>query len=248
MGRALRRRARRAVRSGPGARSALSVSTPRHARRAAPRQLADDSVARHADGADHSVVVTALGYDHVRLSRTAALRAAARRLSFYWFGDHLLLWRPGEAPARDLAPGSTTSACAGCAPRSRRWRASPSRATHRRSTTPRSSTACAGFNGSISSRRRHRRRAHADRDVRRPRPPTPLPWSRSTDASFILDAFRKSEHERQRSTVPGLAQVPLATPQPQLPRWAVIVMGVLAAVVVALGGAWWTSIRAPAAS
>ncbi len=26
-------------------------------------------------------------------------------LSFYWFGDHLLLWRPGEAPARDLAPG-----------------------------------------------------------------------------------------------------------------------------------------------
>ena len=64
--------------------------------------------------------------------------------------------------------------------------------------------------------------------------------------SFILDALRKSEHERQRSTVPGLSQVPLATPQPQLPRWAVIVMGVLAAVVVALGGAWWTSMRAPA--
>ncbi len=64
--------------------------------------------------------------------------------------------------------------------------------------------------------------------------------------SFILDALRKSEHERQRSTVPGLSQVPLATPQPQLPRWAVIVMGVLATVVVALGGAWWTSMRAPA--
>jgi general secretion pathway protein A len=26
-------------------------------------------------------------------------------LSYYWFGDHLLLWRPGEAPAHDLAPG-----------------------------------------------------------------------------------------------------------------------------------------------
>jgi general secretion pathway protein A len=26
-------------------------------------------------------------------------------LSYYWFGDHLLLWRPGDAPARDLAPG-----------------------------------------------------------------------------------------------------------------------------------------------
>jgi general secretion pathway protein A len=26
-------------------------------------------------------------------------------LSYYWFGDHLLLWRPGDAPARDLMPG-----------------------------------------------------------------------------------------------------------------------------------------------
>jgi general secretion pathway protein B len=63
--------------------------------------------------------------------------------------------------------------------------------------------------------------------------------------SFILDALRKSEHERQRSTVPGLSQVPLATPEPQLPRWASIVMGVLAAVVLVLGGAWWASTRGP---
>ena len=26
-------------------------------------------------------------------------------MSYYWFGDHLLIWRPGDAPARDLAPG-----------------------------------------------------------------------------------------------------------------------------------------------
>jgi murein L,D-transpeptidase YcbB/YkuD len=26
-------------------------------------------------------------------------------LSYSWFGDHLLLWRPGDAPARDLTPG-----------------------------------------------------------------------------------------------------------------------------------------------
>jgi general secretion pathway protein B len=63
--------------------------------------------------------------------------------------------------------------------------------------------------------------------------------------SFILDALRKSEHERQRSTVPGLSQVPVAAPQPQLPRWAVVVMGALAGVVLVLGAAWWQSLRAP---
>ena len=26
-------------------------------------------------------------------------------LSYYWYGDHLLLWRPGHAPAHDLMPG-----------------------------------------------------------------------------------------------------------------------------------------------
>jgi general secretion pathway protein B len=63
--------------------------------------------------------------------------------------------------------------------------------------------------------------------------------------SFILDALRKSEHERQRSALPGLAQVPLATPPAQLPRWALILIGVLAAAVLVLGGAWWQSTRAP---
>jgi general secretion pathway protein B len=61
--------------------------------------------------------------------------------------------------------------------------------------------------------------------------------------SFILDALRKSEHERQRSAAPGLAQVPLATPQAQLPRWAVVVIGALGAGVLVLGGAWWQSTR-----
>ena len=63
--------------------------------------------------------------------------------------------------------------------------------------------------------------------------------------SFILDALRKSEHERQRSAVPGLAQVPLATPSAQLPRWALVVMGLLGATVLVLGGAWWQSTRVP---
>ena len=64
--------------------------------------------------------------------------------------------------------------------------------------------------------------------------------------SFILDALRKSEHERQRSAVPGLSQVPLAAPQPQLPRWALAVIGGLFAAVLVIGGAWWQSTRVPA--
>jgi general secretion pathway protein B len=61
--------------------------------------------------------------------------------------------------------------------------------------------------------------------------------------SFILDALRKSEHERQRSTVPGLTQVPSATANPAVPRWVLPVIGVLAAAVIVLGGAWWQSTR-----
>jgi general secretion pathway protein B len=38
----------------------------------------------------------------------------------------------------------------------------------------------------------------------------------------------------------------LATPQPQLPRWALIVIGLLGAAVLVLGGAWWQSARVPA--
>jgi len=64
--------------------------------------------------------------------------------------------------------------------------------------------------------------------------------------SFILDALRKSEHERQRSALPGLAQIPLATAPSQLPRWALLVIGTLAAAVLVLAGAWWQSTRAPA--
>lgn len=66
--------------------------------------------------------------------------------------------------------------------------------------------------------------------------------------SFILDALRKSEHERQRSEVPSLSQVPLAAPQPRLPTWVLAVIGVLVAAVLALGGAWWQSTRVPAES
>ena len=59
-----------------------------------------------ADGAEHSVVVTALGYDHARLiANGSTFELPLAELSYYWFGDHLLLWRPGDAPAHDLTPG-----------------------------------------------------------------------------------------------------------------------------------------------
>ncbi|HEX6999427.1 MAG TPA: general secretion pathway protein GspB [Gammaproteobacteria bacterium] len=57
--------------------------------------------------------------------------------------------------------------------------------------------------------------------------------------SFILDALRKSESERQRSAVPGIAHAPLAVPRQSLPGWALAVMALLGASVVAMAGAWW---------
>lgn len=61
--------------------------------------------------------------------------------------------------------------------------------------------------------------------------------------SFILDALRKSEHERQRGAVPGISHVPLAVPRREVPAWVFGVIGVLALAVVGLGGAWWLSSR-----
>ena len=50
--------------------------------------------------------------------------------------------------------------------------------------------------------------------------------------SFILDALRKSEHERQRGAVPGISHVPLAAPRREVPRWAFGVIGMLAVAVI----------------
>jgi general secretion pathway protein B len=47
--------------------------------------------------------------------------------------------------------------------------------------------------------------------------------------SFILDALKKSELERQRQSVPGLVDSGVARPRPRLPVW-VIALGLLLAV------------------
>jgi general secretion pathway protein B len=57
--------------------------------------------------------------------------------------------------------------------------------------------------------------------------------------SFILDALRKSEHDRQRTAAPSLSQVPLAAARQELPAWALALIAFLAIAVLGLGGAWW---------
>jgi general secretion pathway protein B len=47
--------------------------------------------------------------------------------------------------------------------------------------------------------------------------------------SFILDALKKSELERQRQSAPGLVDSGVARPRPRLPAWA-IALGLLLAV------------------
>lgn len=53
--------------------------------------------------------------------------------------------------------------------------------------------------------------------------------------SFILDALRKSEHERQRQTGPALAEVPVATPRPRSNIWAPVAIALLLVNLVVVG-------------
>ena len=53
--------------------------------------------------------------------------------------------------------------------------------------------------------------------------------------SFILDALRKSEHERQRQTGPALVEVAVAAPRPKTNRWATAAIALLLVNLVAIG-------------
>jgi hypothetical protein len=59
--------------------------------------------------------------------------------------------------------------------------------------------------------------------------------------SFILDALRKSERERQREAAPSLSQIPVAAPRSGLPPWAWAVIAALGLSVFVLAAAWWRS-------
>jgi general secretion pathway protein B len=63
--------------------------------------------------------------------------------------------------------------------------------------------------------------------------------------SFILDALKKSEIERQRQTIPGLVDSGTVRPRARLPRWAVALCVLLAVnlivLLVVLVRGWMTS-------
>ncbi len=57
--------------------------------------------------------------------------------------------------------------------------------------------------------------------------------------SFILDALKKSETERQNRAGAGISITPRARQKTQLPGWAIALMGTLGLAVIGLGWAWW---------
>ena len=59
--------------------------------------------------------------------------------------------------------------------------------------------------------------------------------------SFILDALKKSETERQRETAPSLSRAPLAQVRNRTPIWIWLLLGSLSIAVVVLIFAWWNS-------
>ncbi len=61
--------------------------------------------------------------------------------------------------------------------------------------------------------------------------------------SFILDALKKSESERQRQSGPALLEMRIARPSRALPPWALVVGGLLILSVAVLA---WMALRPPA--
>jgi general secretion pathway protein A len=60
-----------------------------------------------ADGDTHDIVVKALGYgDAIFAVDGKTVNVNLSELTHYWFGDHLMLWRPALAGSRALTPGT----------------------------------------------------------------------------------------------------------------------------------------------
>src|SRR3954471_24690228 len=62
--------------------------------------------------------------------------------------------------------------------------------------------------------------------------------------SFILDALKKSETDRQRQASPALFEVKVAAPRRRFPLWAVGLAVLLGVNMLVLG---WVGLRPPAA-
>lgn len=57
--------------------------------------------------------------------------------------------------------------------------------------------------------------------------------------SFILDALKKSEKERQREAVPAIGDLPVVVHQEHASAWTVTLIAGLGVAVAALAVAWW---------
>jgi general secretion pathway protein B len=57
--------------------------------------------------------------------------------------------------------------------------------------------------------------------------------------SFILDALRKSETQRQREAAPSLSHAPIATIRRETPVWTWLIIVLLALALAAFSLAWW---------
>jgi general secretion pathway protein B len=57
--------------------------------------------------------------------------------------------------------------------------------------------------------------------------------------SFILDALRKSDAERQRQSGPGIAEAGYRPPAPKRSVWVPVLIAVLAANLMLLAAFWW---------
>ena len=146
-------------------------------------------------------------------------------LSRSWFGDYVLLWRP--AARRLAAAGARRAqrarALAARQPAARQWPAR--RGARQRSLRRLAGDAGRGFPAQEPpGGGRHCRRADpggARRRAQRRRPRRSCATAAGADMSFILDALKKSENDRQRQTAPALFEVKVAAPRRRFPIWAV---------------------------
>src|SRR5512139_3719177 len=63
--------------------------------------------------------------------------------------------------------------------------------------------------------------------------------------SFILDALKKSENDRQRQSGPALFEVRVAPPRSRFPSWAIALVALLVVNLAVIG---WLMFRRPAAA
>jgi hypothetical protein len=98
-------------------------------------------------GAARFVVIASLDQGAARARERQVVRSAAPELTYHWFGEHLLLWRPGIPQPKDLIPGMRDAECSGSARHSRGSLAKTRRPIRRRSTTRHSRCECASSSG-----------------------------------------------------------------------------------------------------